>query len=157
MRQQEFNQKVTLELGALRGIEENVPPCDKTCATAKSQPHYTNILGLVAEYVGNGMSADIAERVTTGLQANKQVPTPVTVPWFGGSVLTLTKKAMADWSFRLIILPLIIFWLANGKIDRETVREVVADAVKAQREQTQPTSKAATTLENTVGLERPEK
>lgn len=156
MTQQEFNSKVNTELGALRGIGEAVPACDKPCSTAKSQSHYTNILGHIAEYVGNGMSADIAARVTTGLQANKQVPTPVTIPWIKGSVLTLTKKAMADWSFRLIILPLIIYLLANGKIDRETVREVVADAVKAQREQVQPASKAAPTLENTVGMEKPQ-
>ncbi len=156
MTQAEFNTRISTELGAIKGISESALICDKGCVTSKSQAHYTAVLGCMAEYVGNGMSADIAARVTTELQSKKQVPSPISIPYGGGRVLNLTKKAIADWFFRLVVLPLLIYLMANGKIDRETVRAVVADSVKAQKEQTQPVSKIGPTLENTVGMEKPQ-
>jgi len=156
-----FNAEIQQHIGALKGIAETMPPCDKPCnvhaVNQVKMAHETSVVCLLAEFIGNGMADEIADKVDARRKAEpvsqKQNAFTFTLP-VTGKMVSVAKSAISTWSFRLIILPLIVYWLSNGKVDRDTVRQVVGDAVKEQREQTQPLSKAAPTLENTVGLEK---
>ncbi len=154
-----FNAEIQQHIGALNGIAETMPPCDKPCnvheAHQVKQAHETAVVCLLAEFIGNGMADEIADKVTAKLATEPQKKTAFTFTLPGtDKMVSVAKSAISTWTFRLVILPLIVYWMANGKIDRDTVREVVADAVRAQRELTQPLSHNDTTLENTVGLEK---
>lgn len=67
MDQKEYNAEINAHLGALKGIDETIPKCDKPCnvheAYVKKQEHQIAIIGLMAQYTGNGMSSDIAAKV----------------------------------------------------------------------------------------------
>lgn len=173
MTKQDFNSQVQQHLGSLQGIDETMPACDRPCnvhaATQAKQSHEVAVLCLLAQYTGNGMADEIADKVgvqikDAAVEAAKEAAKEVasngsksikfSLPGID-RVISVSKVAVSTWFFRLVILPCIFYWLANGKIDRETVRAVVADAMKAQKEQTQPLSKASPTLENTVGMEKP--
>lgn len=155
MNKAQYNQELQQELGALAGIEESMPECDRPCNVhgpmAKQRSHERKILALLAQYTGNGMGDDIAKQVeeraaiiaqalAKELAANTPQTKPFTISLPGiDRILTVSKSAFSTWTFRLVLLPLIVYWLANGKIDRETVRDVVAEAVKA-RERTEQTA-----------------
>ena len=168
MTKSQYNAAISLEIGAMAGIQESTPVCDKPCSShesiQKASRHKQKLIELMATYTGNGMGDDIAAKVAEAVktavaalpQAKAATPITFTLPGTD-KMYSVAKSALSTWGFRLVVLPLIIFWLTNGKIDRETVRQVVADAVKAQREQTQPANKNAATLENTVGLESPDR
>lgn len=154
MTKNEFNTKVQQHLGSLQGIDETMPACDKPCnvheTMRKKQSHEVAVLCLLATYTGNGMGDEIAARVCDKINTTTLAPPKALTFVLPGTdrVVSVATAALSTWTFRFVIL-LFLSWLANGKIDRETVRTVVADAMKAQMEQVQPLSKAAPTSENT--------
>lgn len=151
MTKSQYNAAIAQEIGAMNGIQEITAACDKPCSAhdslVKVGKHKQKVIELMATYTGNGMGDDIAEKVAGAVKAAvASLPVPpapaganVTFTLPGtDKIISVGKTAVSTWGFRLIVMPLIVYWLSNGKIDREVVREVVADAVKEHREQLQP-------------------
>ena len=147
MTKREYNERVQKHLGALEGIAETAPGCDKPCSAhdvlEKRQAHELAIITLIAQYTGNGMGDDIAEKVAA---AATKAPEPVARPADNrytfvlpgaDKVISVAKTALHTWAFRLIVLPLAIYWLANGKMDKEAVRDVVREAIRSSQLQEQ--------------------
>jgi len=138
MTQQEYARKVTEHLGALQGIDETMPTCDKPCTshtafTAK-QNHEVALLSLIAQYTSNGMSTDIANKVSETLK--KDFPNPASTPAIKTpkniniiipgttKIWTTTTQTLATWGFRIGLI-LFMTWLSTGKIDRTTLHTVM--------------------------------
>lgn len=135
MTREEFNRESAEHLGALKGIEEVIPVCDKPCSShdawSKARTHEAKLLTCVAQYVGNGMSKDIAAEVSKTLQNNKQVGQPVVVPLPGGRFLHLTRKAISDWAFRVVLVATITWWASGSRLDKATLRALILDELRA--------------------------
>jgi hypothetical protein len=138
MTQQEYARKVTEHLGALQGIDETMPTCDKPCSvhsafTAK-QNHEVALLALIAQYTSNGMSTDIANKVAETLKKDLPIPalSPAIKPPKNINIIipgtkkmwTVTTQTLATWGFRIGLI-LFMTWLSTGKIDRTTLRTVM--------------------------------
>lgn len=149
MTKKEYNEQVQKHLGALEGIAETAPGCDRPCSAhavmENRQAHELAIVTLIAQYTGNGMSDDIAEKVAahaaraaSELAASHPLDKRYTFVIPGADkMVTVAKTALHTWAFRLIVLPLVIYWIANGKMDKEAVRDVVREAVRSSQLQEQ--------------------
>jgi len=133
MTKADYNAEVNKHLGALEGIEETTLPCDKPCnvhdSVTKARVHEMAIIKAMARYTGNGMGQDIAQAVREGLQENRQVGRPINLTLPGGKIVTLTKQAIATWSFRVLLLA-VITWLTTGKVDKAAIREEILAELK---------------------------
>lgn len=133
MNKPEYNRKISQHLGALEGIAEVMPVCDKPCnvheAINKRSEHQLEIIKAQAQYTGNGMSQDIADAVAAALLKNRQVGKPVNVPLPGGRIWTITRQAIATWIFRVVLLAA-VSWCMTGKVDRAVIRQVIMDELK---------------------------
>ena len=161
MTKREYNERVQKHLGALEGIAETAPGCDKPCSAhevlEKRQAHELAIITLIAQYTGNGMGDDIAEKVaahaTKAAEPAAARPYTFVIPG-ADKVITVAKAALHTWAFRLIVLPLVIYWIANGKMDKEAVRDVVREAIRSSQLQEQARFKDADAASSTDSVIR---
>jgi hypothetical protein len=158
MTKQDFNQQVQQHLGSLQGIDETMPTCDKPCnvhaATQAKQAHQIAVLALLAQYVGNGIADEIADktsdrlertildkidnRIADRIKASAAADTSkhftIRIPRTG-KVYSVAKAALSTWAFRAVLL-LTISWFANGKIDKDAIKDILNNTMKSQQTQT---------------------
>jgi hypothetical protein len=145
MDQKEYNAEINSHLGALHGIDETLPPCDKPCnvhtAYDKKQKHIIGMIATMAKYTGNGMSSDIAAKVApvvaeTLKQNNQNTQViPLKIPGMN-KVFSLTKQTLGTVISNIIII-IMFSWAVNGKIDKETlqtsIKQVLSEEIKSKQ------------------------
>jgi hypothetical protein len=160
MTQQDYARQINEHLGALKGIEETMLPCDKPCTshaafTAK-QAHEVALISLMAQYTSNGMSTDIANKVAETLQKNYPPAVPVipikpprniniTIPGTS-KIITTTIQSLGTWSYRILLI-VFLSWYTTGKIDPATIRQLIHQEITVNMNKT-ATTNATLTVKN---------
>jgi hypothetical protein len=162
MTQQDYARQINEHLGALKGIDETMLPCDKPCASHASfiakQGHEFALISLMAQYTSNGMSTDIANKVSETLQKNypPQAAIPVipvkpqrniniTIPGTS-KILTMTLQSLGTWSYRILLI-VFLSWYTTGKIDPATIRQLIHQEITVNMNKT-ATTNATVTVNN---------
>lgn len=160
MDQKEYNAEINSHLGALHGIDETMPPCDKPCnvhtAYDKKQKHIIGMLATMAKYTGNGMASDIAAKVAPVVaETLKQTtqPTqviPLKIPGLN-KVFTLTKQTLGTVISNIIII-IMFTWAVNGKIDKETLQTSIKQVLSEEMKLKQTTNQVQNVSNITTNL-----
>ena len=135
MKREEYNKEINLHIGALAESKDGDPNATHECHQARRWEHTERIMIATANYVGNGLKDDIADRIKSDFAALLEERERKRMERYGVRAFgrAFMKSQLVTGAFRTVLLALLTAVLVRScGMTPSDARSLVTGAATAQ-------------------------